>query len=29
MIAAEVWATRKDPKWIEALSESDRMGSLH
>ena len=26
MIAMEVWATRKDPKWLEALSESERNG---
>lgn len=25
-IALEVWATRKDPKWMEALSEAERMG---
>ena len=29
MIAMAVWATRKDPKWIEALSESERMGAVH
>ena len=27
MIAMKVWATRKDPIWIEALSESERSGS--
>ena len=26
MIAMEVWATRKDPVWINALSESERTG---
>ena len=26
MIAMEVWATRKDPIWIDALSESERTG---
>ena len=26
MIAMEVWGTRKDPKWIEALSEAERTG---
>lgn len=28
MIAMQVWATRKDPIWIEALSESERTGKL-
>ena len=27
MIAMEVWATRKDPIWLEALSESERTGN--
>ena len=26
MIALEVWATRKDPKWLDALSKSERTG---
>ena len=26
MIAMEVWATRKDPIWIDALTESERTG---
>ena len=28
MIAIEVWATRKDPAWLNALSESERNGKL-
>ena len=28
MIAIEIWATRKDPIWIEALSEFERKGNL-
>ena len=28
MIAMEVWATRKEPIWINALSESERTGEL-
>ena len=26
LIAVEVWESRKDPKWLEALSEGERMG---
>ena len=28
MIAMQVWATRKEPVWINALSESERTGGL-
>ena len=28
MIAIEVWATRKDPIWIQALSESEQTGVM-
>ena len=28
MIAMEVWATRKEPIWIDALTESERTGEL-
>ena len=28
MIAIEVWASRKDPRWLETLSESERKGRM-
>ena len=28
MISMQVWATRKDPIWIQALSKSEQMGKL-